>query len=220
MTNDLSRLQTALALQLGDESYDTWTGVEMEDLITWSVANLYPRYARELDPLNADTQITLVSGSYFYDLDSTIRLLQRVDLIGPVGGDGVTRQDYGRVDGSNWEVVGNLEDGTASLRFNHTLNDAFPGGYLRLHGLALYDLDAYAIPDRLVPLVLATARAEAYRRMAGDRARFKAWLTKNQGQNITVNELIQLVNEADNEIQRLRGTTQRTWGKPVPGRQG
>ena len=85
------------------------------------------------------------------------------------------------------------------------------------HGYQTYDLTTNYIPDTLIPLVLAIARVEAYRRMAGSRSKFETWLAANQSQNVTVNELLLLINEADAEAQRLARLFRR-WHKPVPGR--
>ena len=82
-----------------------------------------------------------------------------------------------------------------------------------------YDTTTHLIPDDLVQLVLAYSRAEAYRRLAGDRQRFTAWLSRNQTQNISINEMLQMINEAETEARRLKAE-RKTWQKPVPGRQG
>ena len=218
--NDLSRLQVALSVQLSDESFETWTNGETEDLITWAVAQLYPRYAREINPQDSAATITIVAESYFYVLDETIRNVVRVDLVGPADSAG-ERLDYGRIDGGLWEVAGDLESGDGLLHVGAALNDAYDAGYYRLTGYGAYGVSGeYTIPDRLVPLTLAMARAEAVRRIAADRSRFKAWLEKNQGQNVSVNELKQLADDADAEIRYQKLATQRTWQKPTPGRQG
>jgi hypothetical protein len=71
-------------------------------------------------------------------------------------------------------------------------------------------------PDKAIPLILALARAEALRRMVGDRARFVQWAGSAQA-NVTVNELVLMLNDADREVERLR-RTYPAWEKPVPGR--
>jgi len=76
------------------------------------------------------------------------------------------------------------------------------------------------IPDDLVSLVLANARAEAYRRMGADRAAFTNWKARNQKQNISVNELYSLITEAESEALRLQRFTPKVWRRPVPGRLG
>jgi len=58
--------------------------------------------------------------------------------------------------------------------------------------------------DNLVPLILALARAEALRRMAGKRAQSTQWAALNQKESISVNELMQMISEADNEAMRMR----------------
>jgi hypothetical protein len=73
------------------------------------------------------------------------------------------------------------------------------------------------VPDEYVPLILAMGRAEAWRRAAGTRMNYTQWAARNQIQDISPNEIIQFVNEADVEVGRLRRGL-RTWQRPVPGR--
>jgi hypothetical protein len=212
--NDLSELQSALALALHDPDYETWGATEGEDLVTWSVAQLWPRYGRAINAQDATGLITILDGSYFYLLDESFRAISRVDLLGADG------TEYGPLFGRSWELSGSLEDGEGLLHVSPSINDAHVGGTFRLVGYGIYDLYDHLVPNRLVPLVLARARAEAYRRVGGDRLRFEGWLARNQTQNASVNELTQLINEADAEIARLTRDTQRTWQRPVPGHQG
>jgi hypothetical protein len=51
----------------------------------------------------------------------------------------------------------------------------------------------------------------------GDRTRFKAWLSRQQTQNLSVNEALQFLNEAVNTAERLK-SEHFTWAKPIPGR--
>jgi hypothetical protein len=76
------------------------------------------------------------------------------------------------------------------------------------------------IPDDLVSLVLANARAEAYRRMGADRAAFANWQAANQRQNVSINELYSLITEAESEAMRTDRSVPRVWRRPVPGRAG
>lgn len=148
--------------------------------------------------------------SYRYHLHATIAHVTRCDWVSE---DNET--EYGALDGQSWEVLGNTEDDNALLYVAPIIVEQ--GGILRLHAHNQYDTTANYIPERLVPLVIARARAEAYRRLAADRQKFKAWLSRNQEQNVTINELLQMINEADNEALVLdRG--QKSWQKPVPAR--
>jgi hypothetical protein len=100
---------------------------------------------------------------------------------------------------------------------NPNVNDNYAGGEYWVRGYAEYGVASNYISNELVRLVLAKARGEAYRRMAGDRVQFKNWQARNQAQDMSVNELILLVNEADGEAERLF-RRHRTIRKPVPGR--
>jgi hypothetical protein len=281
MPNNTATLRGYLRTALRDEDAAAyaWTNTELDNIVDWSVARLWPRHSTQLGPLSSsvkvyltadvtdvdhngshatytcvnsipvgalvditginpsgynitngvvtsrnDSSITLahvdagayVSGgtvenkSYRYHLHADINHVVRADW---VSDDGET--EYGALDGQSWEVVGDFEAGTALLYVAPIIVEQ--GGTLKLHTHTAYDTTANYIPDRLIPLIVARARAEAYRRLAADRQKFKAWLSRNQEQNVSINELLQMINEADNEALVLdRG--QKSWQKPVPAR--
>lgn len=210
MANDLATLSSKLATQLRDIDHEVWRGFEMDDLIKWSVASLWPQFARYLDPSNAAQEITLVAETYFYTLPVGMMSVHTAERF-----DGT--EEYGPISGQAWQVVGDPIMGTAKFRVAPII--AEQGGKVRLHGYGRFDTSTNTIPDDYVPLVLAQARAEAYRRMGADRTQFKQWQVKNPVQNITINELLLEINEADAEINRWRQSLM-TWKRPVPGRLG
>ena len=207
MANDLATLNTKLATALRDEAYGTWDSTELDDLITWAVADLYPRFARPLDP--ETTTVTLVADTYFYDLPSGVKEVSAVELYNGT-------DEYGALDGLSWSVVGDAYGGTGKIRIVPQI--AQSAYTVRLYGWGIYDTATNLIPDTLVPLVIANARAEALRRVADDRSKFEQWLAQNQKQNVTVNELLQMVGGAESAAVRLDSRLQRTWRLPVPGR--
>ena len=213
MANDLPTLSSKLAQALRDVEHEGWTSLEKDDLIKWSVANLFPRYARYLDPSLAAQKVTLVSGTYWYALPTGVLEVSTLDLISP------TADEYGALDGQAWQITGDPYSGSAKIRVSPQIVDNL-GGSVRVHGYGRYDTTTNLIPDDFVQLVVANARAEAYRRMGADRARFEQWQARNQKQNISVNELYSLVTEAESEALRLLRFTPRTWRRPVPGRLG
>lgn len=205
MANDLATLKPKFATQLRDTANETWTDAEKGDLLTWAVANLWagrPRIFRELDPTT--TTIPLVADTYFYALPAGVQSVHALDVY-----DGVN--EYGRLDGDAWQLI--------SGKIRVAPHIAATGYTLRVHGIGRYDVTTNLIPDDFVPLVLAIGRAEAYRRVTGDRARFEQWLNSNQTQNISINELLQMIDEADKAAARERQSV-RTLAYPVPGRQG
>lgn len=212
MANDLATLSSKLATQLRDTGHDVWNSTEKDDLITWSVANLYPRFARYIDPSVVGAEITLVDGTYFYSVPSGVLEVSGLDWIDTDG------DELGTLDGQAWQVTGDPFGGTLKIRVAPRIVEQ--GGTLRVHGYGRYDTTTNLIPDDYVPLVLAQARSEAYLRMVGDRARFEQWLAREQTQNVSVNELEQMVNQAEGEALRLRATLPKTFRRPVPGRLG
>lgn len=210
MVNNLVTLNAKLTRALRDATYATWTSAELDDILTWTVAELYPRISRQIIPESAS--ITLVADTYKYDFPAGIIDVTDVILFDS-SGDPVTE-----LGGSSWFIEGDPLAGTADLRVAPAIVDAYAGGSVKLRGYGRYDLTANYPPDDFVPLILSVARQEAYRRVGADRERFKAWLSRNQNQNVSVNELLSLISEADRDAERLK-REKRTWVRPVPGRQ-
>lgn len=207
MANDLAGLNARLTTALSDSAHEAWTSAEKDDLVRDAVADLYPRHARGMDP--ETSTITLVKDDFFYPLPTGMVEVTSVDHITASG------DEAGQVVQGAWSVVGD-EWGTLKLRVSpHVVGQL---GTLRLHGWGRYDTATNLIPDHLVPLVLSMARAEAYRRMAGERARFEQWQASSHEQDVTVNELLALIQEAQADAERLRVRTKRSQRRPVPGR--
>jgi hypothetical protein len=214
MANDLETMRRKLRDALYDVDDETWSAGEKDDLLQMAVRRLSQRLPRPLDPTAAAQTITLVSGTYFYAIDSGIISVEKVFYIN-------TDSDRVGYMISGWEVVGDLTTGNAQLHVAPRTVEQ--GGTLQITGAGRYTLvtrsasQTAAIPDDYVPLVLAWARAEAYRRLLSDRARFYQWQNANQVQNISVNELVQMVSESDRQADDEWVSVKR-WQKPVPGR--
>lgn len=209
--NDLSSLTAKLATQLRDTTYAVWAQGEMAELVTLAVDDLWPSVSYRVK--DNTTTISIVSGTRVYAIPTSIIDVDRVDVkdasatyIGPL------------MDGT-WDVTGDTLLGSGWLTVNPMINDQYAGGTYVLNGYAKYDVVTKFVPDPLVALVLAKARAEAYRRMGADRAQFKNWQARNQLQDMSVNELVILTNEADTEAARLQ-RRHRTLRRAVPGRIG
>lgn len=207
MSNNAAGLNAFLDAQLNDAADTVWPAADKDNVILWAVAGLYPHISRVIDPSTAT--IDLTPGTYFYALPTGILNVSRVEYINTAG------DEVGSLANGSWELTGDPLLGTALIHIAPSITDA--DGTVRVHGYGRYDTTSNLIPDEYVPLVLALARAELYRRTAGDRARYQEWMSRQQVQNVSVNELLQMVNEADNEAKQLR-TRYRTWQKPVPGR--
>jgi hypothetical protein len=214
MTNTLEDMRARLRDQLADTEDETWNAGEKDDVLLWAVRKLNQRLNKPIDPEAAAASITLATGDYFYAIDSSITQLVRVDYIDS------DSSEQGPLT-TGWEIVGDLIDGTAKLHVSPTIVEQ--GGTLRLIAYGRYTLTTQtaaqtnAVPDDYVTLVLALSRAEAYRRLVSNRARFEQWQVSNQVQNISVNELLQMVSEADRQAEDEWMSLKR-WQKPVMGR--
>lgn len=202
MTNDLGTLNTALSTALREThepGKETWTSEELDDILTWSAARTYPKIADRLRE-----SVTLVSDQSEYEL-TTLSEIDRVDIL---DSDDVLMY---HLPGGTWEFWGSGEERGGTLYVNpHFVSTNWS---LRVHGYAPYDLNENPPPDRYVPWIIAMARADAGRREIARRMNSKNWLTVNQVQNVSVNELVQMVNEADFEARTL-GSQAKTWRRP------
>lgn len=209
-TNTLATLQWDLATALRDTAFKVWTSQEMANILTQAAAGAWPHLSRELDPSLAGQQITLVSGTYFYALPAGMISLSRVDYIDGNG------NEMGPLKPGSWFTEGDL---LAGAKLHVSPGVVLSGGTLRLLGYARYDLATNLVPDDYVPLLLAMAREQAYRRALGNRSQTTVFLANAQQQNITVNEIVLLLNDAKQEVQLERNRV-RKWQRPVPARHG
>lgn len=209
MSNDLIKMRESLRQQLSDVNDETWDAGEKDDLLLWAMRRLNYKAPRPQNPFATGQTITLVSGTYTYSVNSDTRNVHRV-LLADANGDyvgGITA----------WEIIGDLLLGTAEIHVAPTIVETWAGGTLQLYSSANYDLKTNVIPDDYVSALLAIARAEALRRLITNRARFKKWQVANQVQNVSVNELIQMVNEADRNASEEE-LLLKQWQLPVQAR--
>lgn len=205
MSNDLTTLTTKLETQLGDPNNAVWAETELQDLLGWAVEDLFlerPRITRE--------SVTLVDGQDQYTLN-TLHSVYRVDLLD--GDDNLLMP----LNPGTWETWGDGQESGMTLYINPIY--AKEDWSLRVHGYAPYDLTTNYPPTRVVPLILAIARAEAYLRIIGERARWEQWAQGNPRSNSSMNELIQLQRAASQEADNLRARL-RLFSRPVPAKIG
>lgn len=209
MPNDLATLRARLETQLSDATNAAWSQAEKEDLIRDAVQNLYPHNARPfvapIWPLTANKEN--------YNAPTGMLEVHRVEL-GAVATDLLLRV----LDTGTWYTYDDALTGSLKLFINKRYSD--PAYYYIVHGVGRYDLTTVGnyIPDHLIPLVLASARLEAYRRSVGEAARFEQWQNADPTQMGSVNQLLSLVENAERDLMRLRATIGRTNRRPVPAR--
>ena len=162
MSNDLATLNGLLDTALRDTSDATWSSAEKDDLIERAVDDC-PR--RPL--LHDDATLSLVSGAYYHTLPAGVVAISRLDL------EDLDGNERGQIAGGLWEVVGDPLTDNAEVHIDQRIVDRWDGGTVHIIGYGRYDTTTNLIPDEFVPYVIAHARAEAYGRIASDRARFK-----------------------------------------------
>lgn len=207
--NDLNTMREHLRQQLSDVEDLTWDAGEKADLLLWATRRISYKAPRLQNPFDSSNQHTLVSGTYTYAINANTKAVQKVTLYDADG-------DY-QTTITAWEIVGDITLGTAKIHVAPSIVEGWAGGYIQLYATANYDIENNVIPDDYVAAILAVARAEALRRLVSDRARFKQWQVANQVQNISVNELIQMVNEADRNASEEE-LLLKQWQLPVEAR--
>ena len=201
MANDLATLTTRLSTQLRDSSNATWAATELNQILTEAAHQVWPRVAKPVREI-----VTLADDDDQYTL-TTVAEVSRVDLLDE---DDMLLMT---LPGGSWELWNDGETLGGTLWLS-TLY-ATTGRTLRVHGYAPYNLSSTLPSDRVATLIQAIARLEALTRMIADRARFENWATRNQKENVSVNELTQMVAVANADVTRLRNQL-KTWRRPVP----
>lgn len=209
--NNAATLTWDLALALRDTTFSVWDSREMERLVIWAAAGAWPHLSREFDPSLSANIITLVKGTYFYAMPANMLAVSRIDFVDTNG------NELGPLQPGAWDTEGDLLGGAAKLHIAPGI--VMTGGTLRVQGYGRYDLTTNYPIDDYVPLILAMAREEALRRMVSNRAQSTQWLATAQPQNMTVNEIVLMLNEAKQDVQVLRNRY-RKWFRPVPARHG
>jgi len=77
MANDAAGLLAYLETALDDTTNVVWSEAELNNIVAWAVADIYPRFGRILDP--TITFVDLVEDTYFYSLPSGVAEVSRVD---------------------------------------------------------------------------------------------------------------------------------------------
>lgn len=205
MANDLATLNALLDTALRDTSDVTWSSAEKDSYILDAVQACPPRPLR-----HDDVPVNLISGTYHYSLPTSVLSISRLDI---VDADGVER---GPIAGGLWSIDGDLLTGESEVHISpHVVDRYGTGAKAYAIGYGQYDLSTNLVPTEFLPFVIAHARAAAYNAMAADRARFKQWANDEQTLNISVNELLGLLNDAQLERDRERARI-RQWRKPMP----
>lgn len=217
MANDLETMRERLREQLSDIEDETWNAGEKDDILHWAVRRLNQRLPRPLDhEVTATLVIALTAADYYYAIPASATHVLRVDLLDSED------NELGPLT-SGWEIIGDLVAGTAKLHVSPQVVDSLEGSSVRLMASGRYGLPIMsasqtdAIPDDYVTLVLSLARVEAYERLIVDRVRFRQWQVANQVQNVSINELIQMRNNAEQMAEREWALLRR-WQRPVPAR--
>lgn len=211
MANDLATLNGILDLALRDPSDTTWTSAEKNAAIDRAVRNLSPKVTRPLD--HGTYTITLAAGTYYYALNAAVVYLSRLDLVG------TDSTEYGPLKDGTWETSGDLMTGAGKVHISPTIVDRWDGATLRCVGYGRYDTTANYIPDDYIDLVVSTAATDLIKKLLAGRAQFKQTGVTRQDQNVSVTELVTMLNAFEQSMREKRAQT-TTFRKPVPGRVG
>lgn len=222
MANDLETMRQRLRDALFDTDDATWNAGEKDDILYMAVQRLSRRLPRPVNPADETTDIQLVSSVYQYDIPSLYTSITKIMLYNSA------YEPSGYLE-SGWEVIGDIDAGYGDLNVSPRVVESNVDGYLRLQGYGRYALNTLAedisnagnnstsILNEHVPVVLAWSQEAAWRRLLSDRARFRQWQNANQTQNVSVNEIVQMISDASRQADE-EWALRRRWQTPVIGR--
>ncbi len=194
------KLETALR----DPTNAVWGASEIDDILSIALDQ-----TNRIRPRVVQDAVALVEGTDNYILTNVYEVF-RIDLL-DASGRVVMPLPHG-----TWEVWGDNQ--TVGQTFYINPRYTLSGYSLRVHGYAPYTFSGTTNPPALVQdAILALARAEALRRVVGERARFEQYATANPRSDTSMAELISEINEAQGEAERLLSNI-RLIKKPAPGR--
>lgn len=189
---------------LRDTANAVWGATEIDDILLYALEQtnrVRPRVVADTIALTADDDTYVLTNVYE---------VFRVDLLDP------DDKLIMPLPNGVWEVWGDNQTAGQTLYLNPRYARADYS--IRVHGYGPYTYSGTSTPPTQVQTaILAIARAEAFRRVAGERARFEQYATANPRSDSSVAELIQQINESDGEAQRLLSEI-RLIKKPVYGR--
>jgi hypothetical protein len=198
-------LKPKLRTQLSDEDAAdyVWTDTELDAILGYALDEtnrVRPRVVSDVIALTANDDTYVLTNVYEVFrvdlLDSNDKLIMPM----PHG---------------TWEVWGDNQTAGQTLYINPRYT--FQDYSIRVHGYGPYDFTTNTPPTQVQQAILALSRAEAYRRVTGERARYEQYSTANPRGDTSMSELLGLTNEADSEAQRLLSNI-RLIKKPTVGR--
>lgn len=182
-------LKPELETALRDTDNEIWSTTELDTILGFALEQVNRVRRRSV----RDT-ITLVADQSEYTL-TNVYTVTRIDLL-----DSDNKLIRILAPGT-WEVWGNNDESGQTIYINPAF--AVEPYKIRVHGYGPYDYTTNTPDEHMQAAIMALARAEALRRLAGDRARFRQWAQTNPRGDTSVNELLGTINEADAEAQRL-----------------
>lgn len=203
----LADLTDKLETALTDTSNAVWSATELNDILTVACA----RIARDRQRVVRDS-VTLVNNQETYVL-TNVYYVQRVDLLDSDG------NFVMKLPNGTWEVWGDQATAGQTLFINRRYANS--NYSLRVHGYAPYDLvtNTPTANTTLEGAILAMGRVEALRRIEHERSRYQQWANTNPRGDTSVNELLNMIREAQAEANALRGEI-RLIVRPLPGKSG
>lgn len=184
-----STTHSRLEVSLRDTDNAVWSDNEIDSLLGWALDE-----TNRVRPRVVSDVLALIDDDSTYVLTNVWEVF-RVDLLDE--NDKVIMH----LPAGSWEIWGDNQSEGQTLYINPMY--AREPQQLRVHGYGPYDFVTNTPPTQVEEAILAIARAEALRRVATERARFEQYATGNPRSDVSVNELIGQVNDADQEAQRL-----------------
>lgn len=182
-------LKPELRRAVQDEAESIWDDTELDEILDMALMQTNMVRQRSV----RDT-ISLVDDQDTYSLTNVYTVV-RIDLLDE------DNKLIRVLSAGTWEVWGDNASSGQTIYINPRF--AHEPYKIRVHGYGPYDYTTNEPDQTVQAALLALARAEALRRLASDRSRYRQWATSNPRSDTSVNELLQIINEADAEGNRL-----------------
>lgn len=199
----LLELRTAVARDLRDSGFSTWSQSEIDDLVNLGIDEVSEVYPREV----VDSASSISAGVKTYDLATDFTNIYRIDIYSTTTFRFTIPHGIGAGPNSGWELHGGILYLPPSVTFT-------AGETLRAFGYARYvQLDAASstteMDARAIWGVRQFARSEGFQNLIADRTQFQQWQTASGNTDVTAIALAQLAANAQRRWDRARQRLRR-----------
>jgi len=196
-------LKPTLGVALRDSANAVWTSAEFDTILSHALEEtnrVRPRVVKDVIALVEDQDTYVLTNVYTVFRVDLLDASSKVVMPLPAG---------------SWEVWGDNMSPGQTLYVNPVYaNSTYQ---LRVHGYGPYDYTTNTPPLQVQEAIIAVAVADALRRITAERARYEQYAANSPRSDVSVNELLGQINQAEQNAARLLGDI-RLIRRPTYGR--